>query len=72
MRKDHSTAAGALNKMLRIYAVNGMFDGKLKEAVRQIAQNHGGMETYDGLCELNEEALKLKAELKARKRGKEK
>ena len=71
MRKDHNTAADALGKMLQIFAMNGKFDGELKENVRKICEKHAessdgvSMQMYESLCSLNEEALEIRAKARA-------
>lgn len=67
MRKDHNAAADALGKMLQIFAMNGKFTGELKENVRKICEKHAessdgaSMQMFKSLCDLNEEALEIRA-----------
>ena len=71
MRKDHNAAADALGKMLQIFAMNGKFDGELRENVRKICEKHAessdgaSMQMYKSLCSLNEEALEIRAKARA-------
>lgn len=71
MRKDHNAAADALGKMLQIFAMNGKFDGELRENVRKICEKHAessdgaSMQMYEFLCGLNEEALEIRAKARA-------